>query len=210
LSTPTFRPRAGRGLPWRIFTAAVVVLLWASGLTALTALVACDSGDPAPSPSPSGPLEYTNDDLGFSISRDAAFEQVYQYEAPLARFKIGFLDVDTAAEGESPDTLLVTGIGEKATGRLATPEGRKRLLDEVVDEMIAAGQGTKRDWKKTTINGLPAAVSGKRDKRTKSQRVTCIVVGARDIYVLTGDASDETFDEKLPLFGAAFETFREL
>jgi hypothetical protein len=210
LSTPTFRPRAGLGLPWRVVTTAVVVLLWASGLAALTTLAACDSSDPTPSPSPSGLVEYTNDDLGFSISRDAAFEKVYQYEAPLVRFKTGFLDVDSAAEGESPDTLLVTGIGEKATDRLATAAGRKKLLGEVVDEMIAAGQGTKRTWEKTTINGLPAAVSSSLDKETKTQRITCLVVGARDIYVLTGDASKATWDEKLPLFGEAFETFREL
>jgi hypothetical protein len=210
LSTPTIRPRTDHSFPWRCVTAVVVVLLWTSGLAALSLLAACDSGDPAASPSPSGLVEYTNDNVGFSISRDAAFEKVYTYEAPLVRFKIGFLDVDTAAEGESPDTLLVTGIGEKATDRLATPEGRKKLLDEVVDEMIAAGQGKKGAWKKTTINGLPAAVSSGYDKETKVQRITCIVVGARDIYVLTGDASDETWDEKLPLFGAAFETFREL
>jgi hypothetical protein len=206
----TRRPRRDGSRRWRRGRAISAAIAVAIAALALIGAAGCGSGTPSPSPSPSGPVGYTSDKFGFSIAADARFETSHEYEAPLVRFKVGLLDVDGAADGRTPDTILITGIGEKDHARLSTPAGRKRLLTSVIREMTAAGEGGKNAWTPVMIGGLPAAWNVSFDKATKTNRMTCIVVGANDIYVLTGSSSPETWATTRPLFEAAFRSFREL
>ena len=156
-------------------------------------------------------LSYSNTDYGFSITRSDRYEDVYPFVAGDLRFKVGFFDKDGAAPvgGGMPGGLWVAGIGEKQRSRLA-PDKREALLDELVRDYAKQGKTKAADWGRTTIGDLPAAWLEDTDPQTNGKRLTYLVVGSKDIYVLVGLSSLALWEESRPLLVEAIESFREL
>lgn len=172
---------------------------------ALLPLTACATEGPTP-----GRLSYSNADYGFSITRSDSYEDVYPFSAPTLRFKVGFFDKDgQGPEGEMPAGLWVAGIGEKQRSRLA-PDKREALLDDVVRDYAKQGGTKVTDWGRTTIGDLPAAWLEDTDPQTSGKRLTYLVVGSKDIYVLVGLSSLALWEESRPQLVEAIESFREL
>lgn len=172
---------------------------------------ACGSTVPHPlaSPTASGPLTFVSAEYGFSITYDRRFAVIKPAAAPMIRFKLTFSEPVRTAEHVASSNFSVTGLGVTSRSRLAT-EHRDTTLRKLIADLVKAEGGSVRDWRDTTIDGLPAAMKKGEGSVATSQRLTCIVVGAKDVYLMVGETARESWRECLPLFTAAFETFHEV
>ena len=182
-----------------------VVALGCLLLVVAAALVACGSDEPQPAPSPH---TYVNEEHHFAMLLDNRFEDIRILQDPEAAFKVGFFDKDGGASGVTPDGMWIVVVDKKANASRNAKE-RSRELDKLLAE-LEAGAPKGVVWHKTTIGGLPAAWTEDVMPINKYKRITCLVAGRRNVYVIAGAATPETWAASRSLFTATFDSFKEI
>lgn len=192
----------------RLARRAATVVIGCLIAIAIATTVACGSFKPDLEASSAPSTSYVNDEYHFSLQHDGRFEDIYPYQAPNVAFRVGFFDKDGAAPGLSPDGLWISVIDKKPdAGRDA--DERIRELKKLAGQLEAASPGGAL-WNETTVNGLPAAVSEDTSSANGYPRISYLVVGSRNVYLVVGSASAATWAGCRPLFVAACESFKEL
>ena len=174
-------------------------------LVVAATLGACGSDEPQPVPSPH---TYVNEERHFAMLLDARFEDVKILQDPEAALKVGFFDKDGAASGVTPDGMWIVVVDKKANADRSATE-RARELGKLLTE-LEAGAPKGVVWHKTTIGGLPAAWTEDVMPINKYKRITCLVVGRRNVYVIGGAATPETWATSRSIFTATFDSFKEI
>jgi hypothetical protein len=175
-------------------------------LVTAVAIAACGSTKPQSQATPASHL-YVNEEFHFSLLVDSRFENIHPMKLPGAALKVGLSDADGAASGVTPDGIMITLIDKKRNAGRNDTEN-ERLLKKLVGQIEAAGPGDK-EWHTTTVGGLPAAWTEDIDPATGYPRVSYLVVGHRNVYLMAGEATKESWDASRSQFVAAFESFRE-
>ena len=178
-------------------------------VVALLVTAACRSDAPESATSPATPFTYVSDVHHFSLRYDRRFEDIHYYQTPYSGFRVGFFDKDGATPGVTPDGLWITLIDKRPDAGRDDAE-RKRHLKKLVADLEAESPGGKPQWRETTVGGLPAAWSEDVSPVDGYRRISFLVVGSRNVYLMVGAAVGRTWAECRPLFVAAFESFREI
>ena len=178
-------------------------------IVALLVAAACGADAPKSNTSPAPPLGYVSDEHHFSLHYDRRFEYVHYYQTPYTGFRVGFFDKDGATPGVTPDGLWITLVDKRPDAGRDDAE-RERHLDKLVADLEAESPGGKPQWHETTVGGLPAAWSEDVSRVDGYRRISFLVVGSRNVYLMAGAAVERKWAECRPLFIDAFESFREL
>jgi len=152
---------------------------------------------------------YFNEKHHFSLRIDSRFEDIYRYSLPGTALKVGLFDKDGAAPGATPDGLAITLVDKKRNAGRSTAECA-RLLNKLAAELEAVGPGAGKPWFRTTVGGLPAAWNEDVDLSNKYRRISYLVIGHRNVYLLAGAATPQSWNSSRQQFVDAIESFREL
>jgi hypothetical protein len=185
-----------------------IVVILASCVSVVVTILLSGCGSEKPLPTPSPPHTYVDEDHHFVLLVDQRFEDIYKFTAAEVAYKVGFFDKDGAVPGLTPDGLWVSLVDKKADAKRSARE-RVAELNRLVGQLEAkAPEGV--EWHKTKVDGLPAAWAEDIMPANKYPRISYLVIGSRNVYVIAGASTPQSWDLSRPLFVASAESFKEI